>query len=206
MNLKSLKTVFEKLKPSSLKETYGKIKDEYNSGSRGKSRVIILGISAIFVLDYMMFSFHVDSSIFNIFPAVPAIEKKKKINVYIPSENSEKIISEKREVNVDVEPVSMVSKLFRHVIRGSFFENTAANVPARLVIKKVWIVDSESGKGKDCYIDLMPVILDKESVVIKGSEKMIRVALEKTIKENVPGINRVLLLEKGVPFKPLWEM
>ena len=89
---------------------------------------------------------------------------------------------------------------------GSQFENTMLNVPARFIIKKIWIVDSENGGGKTCLIDLMPVIIDKDVVVVKGSEQMFREALEKTIIETVPGINRVILLEKGVPDKKLWDI
>ncbi len=206
MNIKQFKPLLEKLRPSSLKALYGRIKSEYNSGPRGKSRVIIISISAVFVLDYFMISYHVGSSIFNVFPKIPVIESKKIINIYIPSVNSEKIISEKREIKTDVDPLNMVSKLFRLVAKGSFYENTAVNVPANLVIKKVWIVKSESGAGNDCYIDILPVILEKDVPVVKGSEKMLRIAVEKTIKENIPGINKVMILEKGIPFKPLWEM
>jgi len=52
----------------------------------------------------------------------------------------------------------------------------------------------------------MPVMLEKEIVVVKGSEQMFREALEKTIIENIPGIKKVILLEKGVPGKRLWEI
>jgi len=42
--------------------------------------------------------------------------------------------------------------------------------------------------------------------VVKGSEQMFKESLEKTITENVPGIKKVILLEKGVPFRKLWEI
>jgi len=67
-------------------------------------------------------------------------------------------------------------------------------------------VDGENKDGRICVIDLSPVILEKEINVVKGSEQMFRESLEKTITENIPGIKKVILLEKGVPFKKLWEI
>ena len=78
-------------------------------------------------------------------------------------------------------------------------------MPARFLVKKIWTFN-EDGEGKTCVIDLNPVILDKNIVVVKGSEQMFRDALQKTISENVPGIKKVILLEKGVPFKKLWDI
>ena len=64
----------------------------------------------------------------------------------------------------------------------------------------------ENGEGKVCVIDLSPATLEKDMNVVKGSEQMFKESLEKTITENVPGIKKVILLEKGVPFRKLWEI
>ena len=79
-------------------------------------------------------------------------------------------------------------------------------MPVKYTIKKIWITDAESGDGKICAIDLMPAILGKDIKVVKNSESLFRESLEKTILENVPGIKKVMILEKGVPFRKLWEI
>jgi hypothetical protein len=100
----------------------------------------------------------------------------------------------------------LVKKLFSLVAAGSYYENNALNVPVKYTIKKVWITGTESGDGRICAIDLMPAILGKDIKVVKNSEVLFRESLEKTIVENVPGIKKVIVLEKGVPFRKLWEI
>jgi len=48
--------------------------------------------------------------------------------------------------------------------------------------------------------------LRDDTPVIPGSEDNFRAALEKSITENIPSIKRVVVLEKGVPLKRLWEV
>ncbi len=189
-----------------IKEIADNIKKEYKSGKAGKQRVLIVAVSLVFVMDYMMFSYHTASSVFDIFPSIPALDNKKIVDIYIPSEGAEKIISEKREVNPELSGENLAKKFFALVAKGSFYDNTSSNVPVKLTVKKVWITDDESGQGKVCLIDVMPVTLEKDSVVVKGSEKMFKDALEKTITSNMPDIKRVLILEKGVPLRKLWEI
>lgn len=173
---------------------------------REKNRIILLALSFLFVFDYLMVSYHIDKNIFNIFPSIPALEDKRTVNIYIPSEGCKEIISEKREVYSRLEGENLVQRLFDLVADGSYFENTSENVPAHFLIKKIWLVDGENGEGKICVIDLSPATLDKDMIVVKGSEQMFRESLEKTITENVTGIKKVILLEKGVPFRKLWEI
>ena len=173
---------------------------------REKTRIMILVISAVFFLDYIMFSYYVDKSILNIFPSIPVLESKDEINIYIPSEGCKEILAEKRKIDTDVEDNILVKKLVALVAEGSYFENTSSNVPVKLLVKNVWITTDENGGGKVCLIDISPVILERNIAIIAGSEQMFRESLEKTVKENVPGITRVILLEKGVPFRKLWEI
>jgi hypothetical protein len=191
----------------SAKEKFSNIKDEYNSkDKKEKTRIVVLALSSLLFLDYVMFSYHVESSIFDIFPSIPVIEDKVSINIYMPSEGASEIISESREIYNNLEEEVLVKKLFSLVAAGSFYENTALNVPIKYTIKKIWITNLDSGEGKLCAIDLMPEILDKDISVVKNSEALFRESLEKTILENVPEIKKVMVLEKGVPYRKLWEI
>ena len=191
---------------NNIKKYISDTKTEMANSEKEKNRIYILATSSLFLLIYIMFSYHIDKNIFNIFPSIPLLEDKKTINIYIPSEECKEILTEEREVYSKLEDESLIEKLFDLVCAGSYFENTSENVPIDLLIKKIWIVDVENGDGKVCVIDLSPIILDKDIHVVKGSEQMFKDALEKTITSNVPEIKKVILLEKGVPFRKLWEM
>jgi len=173
---------------------------------RERNRVILIALSALFVLDYIMLSFHIDKNILDIFPSIPVLEDKKTVNIYIPSEGCKEILTEKREVYSGLEDESLAQRLFDLVADGSYYENTSENVPVKFLIKKIWLVNQENGDGRVCVIDLSPATLEKDMNVVIGSEKMFKESLEKTITENIPGIKKVILLEKGVPFRKLWEM
>jgi hypothetical protein len=210
--IKTVKESFQSLKNrskaayNSLRTDVRNIIDLMKKDPREKNRIMILLVSAVFFIDYIMFSYHVDKNIFDIFPSIPVLENKDKINIYIPSEGCKEILSEKREINTDVDEDILVKKLVALVAEGSYFENTSSNVPVKLLVKNVWITPDENGGGNVCLIDISPVILEREIAIIAGSEQMFRDSLEKTVKENISGITRVILLEKGVPFKKLWEI
>ena len=189
-----------------IKKYISDTKSAMASSEKEKNRVLILAASSLFLLIYIMFSYHIGKNIFNIFPSIPALEDKKTINIYIPAKGCKEILTEEREIYSKLKSESLIEKLFNLVCNGSYFENTAENVPADLLIKKIWLVDAENGDGKVCVIDISPVILDKDIHVVKGSEQMFKDALEKTITSNIPEIKKVILLEKGVPFRKLWEM
>lgn len=197
--------VFIKDKFELLKNEIYATKARMDSDIREKNRIILLAVSFLFVFDYIMFSYHINKNIFDIFPSIPALDFKKTINIYIPSEGCKEIIAEKRKVYSGFTDENLIQSLFDLVAEGSYFENTSENVPARFLIKKIWIINEEN-EGKTCVIDLNPVMLDKNITVVKGSEHMFREALQKTIAENIPGIKKVILLEKGVPFRKLWEI
>jgi hypothetical protein len=169
-----------------------------------KTRIAIIALSVIFLLDYVFISIHMDKNIFDIFPSLPAIESKDKIKIYIPSEGCKEIISEYRTIDKDIDEDTFVSKLLSLVAEGSWFENTSSNVPVNLLVKKVWFIKTDNGRV--CLIDILPVVIEKDITIVPGSEKMFIVALEKTIKENIPDIQSVLLTEGGVPGKKFWEI
>lgn len=195
-----------KNKSELIKKEIAATKVRMDNDVREKNRIIILAISFLFVFDYMMVSYHIDKNIFNIFPSIPVLENKRTVNIYIPSEGCKEIISEKRKVYSGLENENLVQRLFDLVAEGSYFENTSENVPVNFLIKKIWLVNGENSEGKICVIDLSPVLLDKDITVVKGSEQMFRESLEKTIAENIQGIKKVILLEKGIPFRKLWEI
>lgn len=207
-----LKGRVEKVKSSllsykdSFKQRIKKIIEGAKSDSKEYNRVMFLSISGLCFFAYLMLCLLTGKNVFDIFPPVPALQENRKITIYIPSEGCTGIIQEQRRVFSDLEDDKLVHRIFYLVAAGSQYENTLSNVPAKFIIKKIWIVDSEDGDGKTCLIDLMPVIIEKDVVVVKGSEQIFREALEKTIAENVPGIKKVILLEKGVPCKKLWDI
>ena len=191
---------------NNIKKYISDTKTEMANSEKEKNRIYILATASLFLLIYIMFSYHIDKNIFNIFPSIPLLEDKRTINIYIPSEECKEILTEEREVYSKLEDESLIEKLFDLVCAGSYFENTSENVPIDLLIKKIWIVEAENGDGKVCVIDISPIILDKDIHVVKGSEQMFKDALEKTITSNIPEIKKVILLEKGIPFRKLWEM
>ena len=197
--------VFIKKSIEFIKKEINETKARMDSDVKERNRIILLALSFLFVFDYIMFSYHIDKNVLDIFPSIPALDLKKTVNIYIPSEGCTEIISEKRKVHSGLSDENLIQRLFELVANGSIYENTSENVPVRFLIKKIWIVDEESN-GKTCVIDLNPVILEKNIIVVRGSEQMFREAIQKTIAENIPGIKKVILLEKGVPFKKLWEI
>lgn len=201
-----LAKIFTLNKYEEIKKEIAATKIRMESDVKEKNRIVLLALSSLFILDYFMFSYHIDKNIFDIFPSIPVLEGKKTVNIYIPSEGCTEILAEKREVYSSLENESLVQRLFDLVADGSYFENTSENVPADFLIKKIWLVDAENGEGKVCVIDLSPATLEKEIIVVKGSEQMFKESLEKTITENIPEIKKVILLEKGVPFRKLWEI
>jgi len=202
----SLAKIFTLDKYKEIKKEIAATKIRMEGDVKEKNRIVLLALSSLFILDYFMFSYHIDKNIFDIFPSIPVLEGKKTVNIYIPSEGCTEILAEKREVYSSLENESLVQRLFDLVADGSYFENTSENVPADFLIKKIWLVDAENGEGKVCVIDLSPATLEKEIIVVKGSEQMFKESLEKTITENIPEIKKVILLEKGVPFRKLWEI
>ena len=72
--LKKMKTIILDFKGryASLKEAY------YSKSKQERTRIAILALSTILFFDYVLFSYQVESNIFNIFPSIPVIENKIK--------------------------------------------------------------------------------------------------------------------------------
>ena len=74
-----------------IKKEIAATKVRMDNDVKEKNRIILLALSSLFVLDYMMFSYHIDKNIFDIFPSIPVLENKKTVNIYIPSEGCKEI-------------------------------------------------------------------------------------------------------------------
>jgi len=165
-----------------------------------RKRIIFLSLSFLLVIDYVMICYHMDRNIFNFFPDIPIQENYHKINIYIPAKDGT-ILEESRNVVKYSSDERLALFIFNEVIRGSHFENTAAVVPTKLIVRKVWIDSSNN----TCAFDIDPIILSDDVNVIPGSEKMFVDALTRSIKANISGITNVKLLERGVNCR-IWEI
>lgn len=170
--------------------------------TRDRNRIVLILLSLLFFMDYLMFCYHIEKNILDIFPSIPLLEQKRSVTLHLPSVEKTELFKEEREIPVFDSDEKNVSFLFRLVTKGSIYENTSLSVPVNLRIRKIWIVEEE----KRCIIDVDADTVPKGILVIKGSEALFRSAVEKTITQNVPSIKSVILLEKGVPERTLWEM
>jgi hypothetical protein len=175
-------------------------KKKISSDNIERNRFLVLFITLLFLFDYLVFCYHTEKNPFNIFPSIPILEDKKLINVYLPYLDGQSILKESRRVSVIDNDQGFVRLLFKIVVKGSYYENTAAVVPVDIVIRGVWIYEGS------CIIDLALAAVVDNVEVIPGSESTFRRALEKTITENIPTIERVIILERGIPGKNIWEI
>lgn len=170
------------------------------SNPQRKHRFLILVISVLLFLDYLMFCYHTDKNIFNIFPSLPALDNREKRQVYIPDIDGKTILKETRKISVPEDTDEFVHVLFKIVSKGSIYENTSMAVPVDASIRRIWII------GDTCIIDVNLTALRENTSVIPGSEENFRKALEQTLSENIKSISKVVLLERGIPAKPIWEV
>lgn len=180
-----------------------------NADVKERNRILILIFFSIFILDYLMFCYIAEKNIFNIFPRIIYSGEKNEIEIYLPSCNKNDIIVEKRKVPIFEDTERYVKFLFKTVEKGSIYKNTSASVPFKFFIRKIWLLDrgiENSNKKIQCIIDIEPELLQKNSIVIKGSENLFKKAVELTIIQNIPSIKHVKILEKGIPDKNLWEL
>jgi hypothetical protein len=184
---------------SKMKEQAQLIREKVSTDEIEKNRFLVLVISIIFIFDYLVFCYHTEKSPFDIFPAIPVLDDSREVTVYVPALDGKSILKETRRISV-FNKEGFVRVLFQMVMKGSYYENTSAMVPVKINIRKIWFYDDA------CIIDVMLVSLDTAARIIPGSEKVFRESLEKTITENISSIKRVVLLERGIPFKDIWEM
>ena len=165
-----------------------------------KNRFLLLLISLLLILDYALFCYHADKGLFDIFPPFPALDKREERTVYLPYTDGRSILAEKRKVLVSKDREEYVRRLFKIVVGGSIYENTSMAVPIDPCVRAVWF------QGQTCIIDVSPATIQENSPLIAGSEANFTRALEKTISANIPSIKKLMLLEKGIPGKQLWEV
>lgn len=175
--------------------------------AKERNRILILAFSLLFFLDYLMFSHHIEKNVFDIFTSIPLLEDTRAVTLHLPALDGKLIMLEKREIPVYDADEKLVKHLFNLVVKGSIYENTSFIVPNNIFVRKVWIF---GGGAKDrtglCVIDVDSDIIPESSFVLKGSESLFRKALEETITLNIPSIKNVIIVEKGIPDKNLWEM
>jgi hypothetical protein len=169
------------------------------SDPRTKNRFLLLFISLLLILDFAMFSLHTNKGLFDIFPSFPSLSGKKDRDVYLPDIDGKNIIREKRKILVVNDREQFVRDLFKIVVKGSIYENTSVAVPVNTYIRKVWFHDTV------CIIDLGLATINADAVPLPGTEGLFRKALEKTITENLDSVKSVVLLERGIPDRALWE-
>ena len=165
-----------------------------------RNRFLVLSISLLLIFDYMVFCYHADKNIFDIFPALPKLDLRERRAIYVPANDGKSLLKETRKIDVPEDTDRFAGLLFGMVAKGSIYENTSGAVPVDTYVRTVWL------KGDTCYIDAGLAVLRDNTAIIPGSEENFRTALEKSIVENIPSIKRVVLLEKGVPLKRLWEV
>jgi hypothetical protein len=171
-----------------------------------RNRRLILLFAFIFLFDYLMYCLHTDKNIVDIFPEIPSLDHYRQVPVYVPSLDGISLIQEKRSIPVYDNDEKTAKALFEFVVKGSLFENTSMAVPVNLFVRKIWIYKRGKGSGKVCVFDFEPAELRSNITVIQNSEKLFKLALEKTITKNIPSVKAVILLEKGVPGTSLWEL
>ncbi|HQO02217.1 MAG TPA: GerMN domain-containing protein [Spirochaetota bacterium] len=182
-----------------IQETVTRLKERYDAmGRTERTRTLVLGISLMLILNYLLFCYHTDKNIFDIFPSIPVLDSRQEIQVYLPDDTAQKIISEKRRILINDDQIDYVRTLFNIVVKGSQFENTSNVVPIAIHIRKVWIWES------NCYIDISHARLKENAKSIEGSEAAFKKALEKTITANIPSIKHVTMLVSGIPDMRMW--
>lgn len=196
---------------SYMKDRYGHIKTRieadverlsawYGSASkRDRNRFLILLISLLFIMDYLMFCYHADKNVFNIFPSIPLLDTKSTIKVYLPDVDGKSILREIRRVDVQDEKEEHIKSLFNMVVQGFYFDNTSHLVPVNTFVRKVWVY------GDQCVIDVDLSEIKDDVKVVPGSEETFKKALDQTIRENVPSVKSVQILVNGLPGRVLWE-
>ncbi|MBN2077660.1 MAG: hypothetical protein JW838_01755 [Spirochaetes bacterium] len=176
---------------------------DYPEG-RERNRRLIIFFAVLFIFDYVAYSYHTDTNLFAIFPSIPSTGSQRTASIYFPSLDGTTIVEEKRTIPCFDDEEKTAQCLFETVVEGRRYANTAAAVPAELLLRKVWIRRGAKGAGGVCVFDIEPVEIASDADVIKNSEALFRQALEKTVKKNMPGMETVLVLEKGAASR-LWE-
>lgn len=159
---------------------------------RERSRFLVLSISLVLLADYLMFCYLADKNIFNIFPALPRLDFRTPVHVYVPDRDAKSILKETRRIRIPEDKEVFAAMLYRAVSMGSMFDNTAAIVPVKTYVRYAWV------RGDNCVIDIDFDTAKGKITPIPGSYEAFVNALEKTMKDNIPGVKNVYLVVNGV--------
>lgn len=176
------------------------IRERMSPGETAKNRVWVLIITSMILANYIMICYIADRNPLDIFPSLPELDMRSKITVYLPDTDAKTVLKETRYLAIPDNKEQYIVHLVKFVVQGSQFENTTLAVPIESRVRKVWIHNDV------CVIDMELVTLAQGITPISGSEKLFHDALEKTITQNIPSLKKVYILERGVPFKNLWEV
>lgn len=160
--------------------------------SRERSRFLVLCISLILLADYLMFSYLADKNIFDIFPALPRLDFRTPVFVYVPDREAKTILKETRRIRIPEDREVFAAMLYRAVAMGSMFDNTAAIVPVKTYVRRAWVT------GGNCVIDIDFETAKGKISPIPGSYEAFVKSLEKTVTENIPDVRNVYLVVNGV--------
>ncbi len=169
------------------------------SDVKERNRFMMISLSLLFILDYLMFCFISDRNPLKIFPSIPLLNNEKSVNIYLPNIDGKHIFKEKREISIPDTNEGFALSLIEKIIRGSVTENTSIAVPADIFIRKIWFYKDT------CVIDMVPSLPDDKTNIIQGSEKVFKESIKKTITENTTSVKKIVLLERGIPGRNLWE-
>ncbi len=171
----------------------------YKSKSRvEQTRFLVLVLSLTLILDYLMFCYHADKNLFNIFPTLPVLDLRREINIYLPDASAQTIMKETRRISMPESKDELANSLFNFVVRGSRFDNTSHIVPIATHLRKIWFIENR------CVFDVALSPLKDAAIVVPGAEEAFKKALEKTITENIPSVTEVIVLVNGIPETKLW--
>ncbi|MDY6933597.1 MAG: hypothetical protein SVZ03_05150 [Spirochaetota bacterium] len=184
----------------SIHDKFGRYRTRIQSDAFEGKRFILLLITLLFFFDYIAFCYLTGRSPLDIFPAFPLLDDRERISIFLPDIDGKSILKEERRINLLNDREGFIKLLFEIVVKGSYNENTSAVVPIDTFIRKIWIHDDR------CIIDVGLSSLSENAEIIPGSEHTFRMALEKTITENIPSIQNVTILSGGIPQMILWEV
>lgn len=187
---------------------FKKFKETLKNDKKERNRILILFIGGLFIYDYILFSYHTDKNIFDIFPSIPVLDERVSINIYLPSLDGKTLLNESRLVPKFNSNERFVKYLFSQVVKGSLYKNTSKTVPVDIVLRNIWIPESKDDTSLSgmCIVDIETSILNDEFDLIAGSEGLFKSALEKTIIENIKDISKISILVQGIPDAFLWEI
>lgn len=181
---------------SNIKKSYAAV----HENKKKENRFYLLIVSLVLIIDYLLFCFHVEKNPFAVIPPMPVLDSRQDVEIYLPDTNENIILKEERKLIINDDSTLFVKTLVHEITAGSKFENTRFAVPRSCEVRKVWIHDNV------CVIDIRIDYLKSDITIIPGSEKNFREAVTKTVQANIPGIEKVYLVENGVVNRDFWEI